>query len=60
MSLRPGLDGMIHISKLAEGKRVENTEDFVARGDAVQVEVIGIDDKGRVNLKLLADDSALA
>lgn len=46
-------DGMIHISKLSD-KRVEKVEDVVKIGDHVEVEVIKIDDKGRVELKLLA------
>lgn len=55
--LRPGLDGLIHVSQLAAGKRVGSVEEFVSRGDTVDVEVINIDDKGRVSLKLIADES---
>ena len=46
-------DGMIHISKLSS-KRVEKVEDVVKVGDKVEVEVIKIDDKGRIDLKLIA------
>ncbi len=45
-------DGMIHISKLST-KRVERVEDVVKIGDKVEVEVIKIDDKGRVDFKLV-------
>ena len=45
-------DGMIHISKLAT-KRVERVEDIVKIGDRVEVEVIKVDEKGRVDLKLV-------
>lgn len=45
-------DGMIHISKLST-KRVERVEDVVKIGDKVEVEVIKIDEKGRVDLKLV-------
>lgn len=48
-----GKEGMIHISKLSS-KRVEKVEDVVKIGDAVVVECIKIDDKGRVDLKLIA------
>lgn len=48
----PGKDGMIHISKLSKD-RVEKVEDVVKIGDLVKVEVIKIDDKGRVDLKLI-------
>ena len=43
-------EGMIHISKLSN-KRVEKVEDVVKIGDVVEVEVIKIDDKGRIDLK---------
>lgn len=49
----PGKEGMIHISKLAS-KRVEKVEDVVKEGDEVEVEVIKIDNKGRVDLKLVS------
>jgi len=47
-----GKEGMIHISKLSS-KRVEKVEDVVKIGDEVKVEVIKIDDKGRVDFKLV-------
>ena len=52
VQLRPNCDGMIHISKLST-ERVEKVEDIVKIGDKVRVEVIKIDDKGRVDLKLV-------
>lgn len=56
VSLRPDLDGLIHISQLNPGKRVQDANDFVSRGDTVDVEVLNIDDKGRVTLKLIAPE----
>ena len=50
-----GKEGMIHISKLSD-KRVEKVEDVVKVGDAVSVEVLKIDDKGRVDFKLIAKE----
>lgn len=47
-----GKEGMIHISKLSP-KRVEKVEDVVNVGDSVKVEVIKIDEKGRVDMKLI-------
>ena len=44
---------MIHISKLSS-KRVEKVTDVVNIGDNVEVEVIKIDDKDRVDLKLIS------
>ncbi len=51
VQLAPNKDGMIHISKLAK-ERVEKVTDVVNVGDKVLVEVLKIDDKGRINLKL--------
>ena len=50
--LTPGHDGMIHISKLGQTKKVGSVEDVLAIGDKVKVEIIKIGDKG-VDLKLL-------
>ena len=52
VQLREGVDGMIHISKLSK-ERVEKVEDVVKVGDAVKVQCIKIDEKGRVDLKLI-------
>lgn len=45
----PGKEGLCHISQLAD-HRVEKVEDVVQVGDQLQVKVVEIDDKGRVNL----------
>jgi polyribonucleotide nucleotidyltransferase len=45
----PGKDGMIHISKLANG-RVEKCEDVVKIGDELEVRVAEVDSQGRINL----------
>lgn len=52
VEIAPGKDGMIHISKLSK-ERVEKVEDVVNIGDKVKVKVIKIDDKGRIDLKLI-------
>ncbi|MBQ7466782.1 MAG: polyribonucleotide nucleotidyltransferase [Clostridia bacterium] len=52
VELTETVDGMIHISKLSS-KRIERVEDVVNIGDRVEVEVIKIDEKGRVDLKLI-------
>ena len=51
VELAPNKDGMIHISKLSKN-RVEKVTDVVNVGDMVRVEVIKIDEKGRINLRL--------
>lgn len=52
VELSPNKDGMIHISKLGK-ERVEKVTDVVNVGDTVEVEVIKVDMKGRVDLKLI-------
>ncbi len=52
VELAPNKDGMIHISKLSK-TRVEKVTDVVNVGDKVLVEVIRIDDKNRIDLRLL-------
>jgi len=49
-------EGMVHISKLSN-KRVEKVEDVVKIGDIIEVEVIKIDDKGRIDLKRIVPKS---
>ena len=45
----PGKEGLLHISQIAQ-ERVENLSDYVEQGQHIQVKVIDIDDKGRINL----------
>ncbi len=49
VEILPGKDGLVHISRLAH-ERVEKTEDVVNLGDEITVKVIGIDDRGRIDL----------
>ena len=52
VEVAPGKEGMIHISKLSK-ERVEKVEDVVKIGDRVAVKTIKIDERGRVDMKLL-------
>jgi polyribonucleotide nucleotidyltransferase len=61
VSLLPGKDGLLHISKLrglAGGKRVENVEDVVSVGQKIQVEIGEIDDRGKLSLIPVVDENA--
>ena len=49
VEIAPGKEGMVHISHL-DVKRVEKVEDVVTVGDEIIVEVLPIDDQGRLNL----------
>ena len=57
VNILPGRDGLIHISKLGRGKRINRVEDVVNLGDEIEVRVDEIDEKGKVSLSL-ADDAA--
>jgi polyribonucleotide nucleotidyltransferase len=60
VSLMPGKDGLLHISKLrslAGGKRVEAVEDVVSVGQKVQVQIAEIDDRGKLSLVPVVDES---
>ncbi len=61
VSLMPGKDGLLHISKLrtlAGGKRVDNVEDVVSVGQKIQVEIGEIDDRGKLSLIPYVEDTA--
>ncbi len=45
----PGKEGLLHISHL-DHHRIEKTEDVVKLGDEIDVKVLDIDEKGRINL----------
>ena len=49
VELLPGREGLCHISQLAK-QRVETVEDIVNIGDILKVQVMEIDDKGRINV----------
>jgi polyribonucleotide nucleotidyltransferase len=61
VSLLPGKDGLLHISKLralAGGKRVEAVEDVLSVGQKLQVEITEIDDRGKLSLSPIVDEAA--
>jgi polyribonucleotide nucleotidyltransferase len=55
VNILPGRDGLVHISKLGQGKRVEKVEDVVDLGDEIQVRVDDIDPQGKVSLSIAGD-----
>ena len=60
MSLLPGRDGLVHISKLGNGKRINKVEDVVNVGDKLQVEIAEIDARGKISLVPVAADETAA
>jgi polyribonucleotide nucleotidyltransferase len=56
IELSKGTDGLLHISNVAPGQRVENVEDVLNRGDEVSVRVVEVDrERGRIGLRLSDD-----
>jgi polyribonucleotide nucleotidyltransferase len=60
IELAKGTDGLLHISNVSPGERVETVEDVLNRGDEVSVRVVEVDrERGRIGLRL-ADDPDIA
>jgi polyribonucleotide nucleotidyltransferase len=60
VTLKPGTDGLVHISRLAD-RRVATVEEVVNRGDLVKVEVLDVQQQGgkeKISLRLLENLSA--
>ncbi|WP_156690245.1 polyribonucleotide nucleotidyltransferase [Mycobacterium sp. Marseille-P9652] len=58
VSLLPGRDGLVHISKLGKGKRIAKVEDVVNVGDKLRVEIADIDKRGKISLVLVAEEGS--
>ena len=52
VNILPGVDGMLHISKIAD-HRISSVEDVLSMGQQVNVKLTMIDDKGRLALSML-------
>jgi polyribonucleotide nucleotidyltransferase len=63
ISLLPGKDGLLHISKmrpLSGGQRVESVEDVLNVGQKIQVEINEIDDRGKLSLIPVVEETVSA
>ena len=49
IEILPGVEGLCHISELAEGF-VESVEDVIKMGQEIEVVIINVDDRGKVKL----------
>jgi polyribonucleotide nucleotidyltransferase len=56
VNVLPGKDGLLHISKLGRGKRIDRVEDVLSLGEEVTVRVDDIDNAGKLSLSLAGDD----
>jgi polyribonucleotide nucleotidyltransferase len=60
VELSKGTDGLLHISNVSPGQRVESVEDVLNKGDEINVRVVEVDrERGRIGLRL-ADDPDIA
>jgi len=59
VNILPGRDGLVHISKLGGGKRIDSVESVLSLGDEIEVRVEDIDPNGKISLTpTSAGDSA--
>jgi polyribonucleotide nucleotidyltransferase len=56
IELAKGTDGLLHISNVSPGQRVDTVEDVLNKGDEVNVRVVEVDrERGRIGLRLTED-----
>ena len=54
VEIAPGLDGLVHVSKLALDRRVAHPRQIVSVGDTVEVTVVAVDDaQRRISLSMV-------
>lgn len=53
VQIMPGKDGLVHVSEMSD-ERVERPSDVVKEGDRVNVKLLAIDDRGRLQLSMKA------
>jgi polyribonucleotide nucleotidyltransferase len=58
VNILPGRDGLLHISKIGGGKRIDKVEDVLDLGDEVEVRVDDVDPSGKVSLSLASAPDA--
>ncbi len=51
VQILPGKDGLVHVSEMSE-KRIDNPRNFLKEGDRIDVKLLAIDDKGRLQLSM--------
>ncbi|MEA2247391.1 MAG: polyribonucleotide nucleotidyltransferase, partial [Solirubrobacteraceae bacterium] len=60
IELAKGTDGLLHISNVSPGQRVETVEEILEKGQELEVRVVEVDrERGRIGLRL-ADDPEVA
>ncbi|MYK73536.1 MAG: polyribonucleotide nucleotidyltransferase [Acidimicrobiaceae bacterium] len=57
VNILPGRDGLVHISKLGGGRRIDRVEDVLELGEEIEVIVEDVDPNGKISLIPKRDDS---
>ena len=52
VNILPGIDGMLHISQIVEGKRLNSVEEVLHVGDKVKVRLVAIE-RGKLSLSMI-------
>lgn len=52
VNILPGIDGMLHISQIVEGKRLKSVEEVLHVGDKVKVRLVAIE-RGKLSLSMI-------
>ena len=56
VELAKGTDGLLHISNVSPGQRVDTVEEVLNKGDEIKVRVVEVDrERGRIGLRLAED-----
>jgi polyribonucleotide nucleotidyltransferase len=56
IELAKGTDGLLHISNVAPGRRIDTVEEVLNKGDEITVKVVEVDrERGRIGLRLAED-----
>ncbi|MCZ7525232.1 MAG: polyribonucleotide nucleotidyltransferase [Acidimicrobiia bacterium] len=56
VNILPGRDGLVHISKLGGGRRIDRVEDVLSLGEEVEVKVDDIDSSGKLSLSIVGEE----
>lgn len=57
VTLEPGIDGLVHISGLGKGKRINHPREVLEENQAIEVKISRVDEKQkRLSLALVSDD----
>ena len=57
VNILPGRDGLVHISKLGGGRRIDRVEDVLELGEEIEVVVEDVDPNGKISLIPKTDDT---